>query len=315
MGQLNISNHPKRLDANETAFLERQLVQVKRKSYDVKYKALRAASLIPVNTETPSGTKYIDWTSFSRIGQAKIISNYSKDFPRTDIAVEEKRAYVKGIGDSFGYNIPEIRAAANANPPLPLNQKRANNAMDIVNRKIDDIAWSGDTEYKLQGFIDFPGIQEYTVPADGTGSSKKWIDKTPDQIVRDVSGLFTTVISGTNRVEEPDSLLLPSDQFEYINSTRMTDGDSTTIMQFIMKNNVHVKAIEWVLELEGAGAGSTDRMMAYPRDPDIVELNIPQPVEMFEADKEGMEYVVPVHAETAGIICFYPLAIAFGDGI
>jgi hypothetical protein len=315
MTQPNISKHPTRLDANETAFLERQLVQVKRKSYDVKYKALRAATIIPVNTETPSGTKYIDWTSFSRIGQAKIIANYSKDFPRTDIAVEEKRAYVRGIGDSFGYNIPEIRAAANANPPLPLNQKRANNAMDIVNRKIDDIAWAGDTEYNLQGFIDFPGIQEYTVPADGTGSSKKWVDKTPDQIVRDVAGLFTTVITGTNRVETPDTLLLPSDQFEYINTTRMTDGNDTTIMKFIMDNNVHVKSIEWVLELKGAGASSTDRMMAFPRDPDIVELNISQPVEMFDADKEGMEYVVPVHAETAGIICFYPLAISYGDGI
>ena len=313
MSKLNTTNHPKRLDANETALLQRQLVKVKSKSYDEKYKSLRAAMLIPVNTDVASGTKFIDWTQFSRLGQAKIIANYSKDFPRTDIAVTEKRAFVRGLGDSFGYNIPEIRAAQNAG--VPLNQRRANNAMEIVELLIDDIAWEGDSEYKLQGLIDYPGIQEYTVPNDGTGTTKTWSTKTPDQIVRDVSQLFTTVITGTNRVEEPDTLLLPSDQFELINSTRMTDGDTTTIMQFIMKNNVHVKAIEWVIQLEGAGSGSTDRMMCYPRNPNNLTLEIPQAPEQFDADKEGMEYVVPVHAETAGVIVYYPLAIAFGDGI
>ena len=36
---------------------------------------------------------------------------------------------------------------------------------------------------------------------------------------------------------------------------------------------------------------------------------------MFAEDKKGMSYQVPVHAETAGVIVYYPASIAFGDGI
>jgi hypothetical protein len=313
MENYNFSKNPQRLDANETAFLIRQLTYIKTKSYDTKYKALKAATLIPVSTEVPSGEKHIDYTVFSRIGQAKIIANYAKDFPRVDIAVEEKRANVKGIGDSFGYNIPEIRAAARAG--LPLNQRRANTATDLVNRKIDDIAWNGDTEYGLQGFIDFPGTVEYTVPNDGTGTSKLWSTKSPDKIVRDMSGLVTSVITTTKGVEEPDTLLLPLEQYEYINSTQKSDASDKTILKWFLENNVHIKQIEWLVELDGAGVSGTDRMMCYVKDPMNLTLEIPQVTEQFDPQQEGMEFKVPVHAETGGVIIYYPLSVAYGDGI
>lgn len=309
----NVGQDPQRLDANETAFLQRQLIAMKAQSYDTKYKALRAATLIPVDTSTPSGSKYIDYTVFSRVGQAKIIANYAKDFPRVDVYVEEKRANVKGIGDSIGYNIPEIRAAARVN--LPLNQKRVMTARDQIDREIDDIAWNGNTEYGLHGFIDFPGTVEYTVPNDGTGTSKLWSTKTPDKIIRDMAGLVTSVITTTNAVEKPDTLLLPLAQFEYINSTQKSDASDKTILKWFLENNVHIKQVEWLVELDGAGVSGTDRMMCYVKDPRNLTLEIPQPTEQFEPQQEGMEFKVPFHAETGGVIIYYPLSVAYGDGI
>jgi hypothetical protein len=95
----------------------------------------------------------------------------------------------------------------------------------------------------------------------------------------------------------------------------MGDGSDITILQYILKTSPAIKNIEWLTELKGAGATGTDRMMAYPRDPQHLTLEIPQAFEQFEPQQEGMSFEIPCHEETAGVIVYYPLALAFGDGI
>lgn len=302
-----------KLDVNESAFFKRQLEFIKSQTYDVKYKELKATTLIPVSTEAPNGADTITFRRFSKIGFAKIVSDYANDFPRVDIVGEEQQAFVRSLGDSYGYSVKEIRRAQMAG--LNLNARRAETARRAIDELINDIAFSGDTDYNLQGLIDYPGITEYTVPNDGTGSSKLWSTKTPDQIVRDVTGMLDAVVDTTNGRESPDTLILPLSQYLIIANTRMTDGNDKTIMTYIKENNPFIKKIEWIVELKSAGAGSTDRMMIFPSDPRNLTLEIPQPFEQFTPQQKGMEFEVPCHAETAGVIVYYPLSIAFGDGI
>lgn len=302
-----------KLDVNESAFFKRQLEFIKSQTYDTKYKQLKAVNLIPVSTDAPNGADTITFRRFSKIGFAKVISDYANDFPRVDIVGEEQQAQVRSLGDSYGYSIKEIRRAQMAG--LNLNARRAETARRAIDQLINDIAFSGDTTYNLQGLISYPGITEYTVPNDGTGSSKLWSTKTPDQIVRDVTGMVDAVVDTTNGIEAPDTLILPLSQYLIIANTRMTDGNDKTIMTYIMENNPFIKTIEWVTELKSAGAGSTDRMMLYARDPRNLTLEIPQPFEQFPPQQKGMEFEVPCHAETGGVIVYYPLSISFGDGI
>ncbi len=309
----NESKNPMVLDANETIFMKRQTEHVKAKSYDVKYKNLKATTILPVDTSAPSGSTIITFRQYSKTGVAKIISDYANDFPRVDVYGIEKSAKVRGIGDSYGYSIPEIRRAQTGN--FPLEQRRANTARRASDEKVDDVAWNGDAAYGLVGFIDYPGITEYTVPADGLALSKTWLSKTPDQIVRDITGLISSIITTTNGREEPDTLLLPSDQYLHIANTRMTDGDSKTILTFIMDNNPFIKIIEKVNEMGSAGAGATDRMMAFSKTLENLSLEIPQPYEQFPPIQKGMTFVINTHQETGGVIIYYPLSVAFADGI
>lgn len=302
-----------KLDANESAFFKRQLEYIKSQTYDTKYKNLKATTLIPVSTEAPNGADSITFRRFSKVGFAKIVSDYANDFPRVDVYGEEQQSPVHSIGASYGYSIKEIRRAQMAG--LNLNQRRADTARRAIEEEIDSIAWDGDSDYGLNGLIDYPGITEYTVPADGTGSVKLWSAKTPDKIVRDVTGMVDAIVDTTNGREAPDTLLLPITQYLYIANTRMTDGNDKTIMTYIMDNNPFINTIEWVVELAGAGAGATDRMMLYTRSPNNLTLEIPQPFEQFSPQQKGMEYEVPVHAETGGVIVYYPLSVCYGDGI
>lgn len=302
-----------RLDAGESAFFTRQLESIKTRTYDVKHSVLKATTLLPVSTEANSGATSITYRSYDAVGVAKIVADYAHDFPRVDVYGTEKSVKVKSLGAMYGYSIKEIRSAQMAG--VPLDQRRANAARRAIDELVDKLAWVGDAAAGINGFVNYPGITEYTVVADGTGATKTWATKTPDQIVRDVTGLINSVISVTNGREIPDTLLLPISQYNIIANTRMTGNSDKTILTFILENSPYLRSVEWVTELTTAGAGGTARMMVYPRDPEHVTLEMPQMFEMFPPQPKAMEFEVPCHAETAGVIVYYPQSVAFGDGI
>jgi len=302
-----------RLDANESAIFARQLEYIKAKTYDTKYKDLKAYMLIPISTEAPNGATQITYRKFTGVGFAQIISDYAQDFPRVDVYGEEVTIKIKGIGDSFGYSIKEIRSSQMAGTRL--DQRRAKTAKQAIEQLINSIGLTGDSDFGLTGLLNYSGMTEYTLIADGVGSSKTWAAKTPDQIVRDVTGLVSAVVVPTNGKEIPTILILPLTQYLYIANTRMTDGNSKTILQYIMENNPFLQQIEWVAELSTAGTGSTTRMMVYPKDENNLTMELPQPFEQFPPQQKGMEFEIPCHAETAGVLVYYPLSIAFADGI
>lgn len=313
MGDL-VNRNPVHLDAGESAFFTRELEFVKTRSFDTKYKQLKAMNgLLPISTEAGNGMTEITYRKFSMVGFAKIIADYAHDFPRVDVYGEEATVKIKGIGDSYGYSIKEIRSSRQTGKRL--DQRRADTARRAIEEKIDAIAWAGSTVDGLQGFINYPGITEYTVPADGTGNSKLWSTKTPDQIVRDISKLIAAVVSTTNGIEQPDTLLLDLTHWQQLATTRMGSANDTTILEFVMKTNPYLKKIDWLNELATAGANGVARMICYSNDKEHVTLEIPQAFEAFDPVQKGMEFEIPCHAETAGVIVYYPLSVAFGDGI
>jgi hypothetical protein len=303
-----------RLDAIATAFFQRQLEYIKSKTYDTKYKNLKAKLYLPTDSSAPSGTPTITYRSYSAAGHAKIISDYAHDFPRVDIYGVENTIKVHSIGDSYGYSIKEIRRAQIAGTNL--NSRRADIAKRAIEEKIDDIAWNGDTKSNIQGFLDYPGISEYTVPV-GASTTTTWASKTPDEIILDLTGMVNGVNVPTKGKENVNQILLPRTQYNQINNTRMTDTNMTILMYF--KNNNPGIAVDVLDLLDGAGdptgVDSDDRMMAYVKDPNNLTLELPQPFEQIEADKRGMEYVIPCHAEIGGVIVYYPSSVIFGDGI
>jgi hypothetical protein len=302
---------PMHLDVSETAFFKRQLESIKARTYDTKYRNLKAMEFIPVSTEHPSGTQYIIWYSFSKVGMAKIISDYAHDFPRVDVFAEENQARVKSLGAAYGYSIMEVRRAAMAG--VPLNTRRADTARRSIEELMDRLAWYGDSDYNIQGFFDYPGTTEYTTP-NGAGGNPEWSTKTPDEIIADLVGLMDAVSVPTNGREMVDTILLPRAQYNLIKNTRMGGSSDTTIFMYFMNNNPDV-TIEALDELAGQGAGSSDRMYGYVRDPEHLVQEVVTPFEQLEEDKKGATWEVPVHAEFGGVTIFYPQSVAYADNI
>lgn len=307
------SNNPLHLDANETVFFEKELEYVKSRTYDAKLAELKGLSLIPVSTEAGSGADRITYRRYRGVGFAKIIADYAKDFPRVDVFGEEASVKVKGIGDSYGYSIQEIRASQRTGKAL--DQRRATAARRAHDEAINKMALKSDSVNGTNGLLDYPGITSVTIAADGTGSAKAFASKDVDKIIRDINSMVDAVMTSTSAREIPDTLLLPIAQYNDLATRRLGSNNDTTLLKYILDTNPYIKKIDWLSELKGIGASSTDRMIVGKFDEEHITLEIPQPFEQFDAQQEGMEYTIPCHSECAGTIIYYPLAFAYADGI
>ena len=299
-----------RLDANEGIFFARQLEAIKSRAYDVKRPKLSALEVMPVSTETPEGASTITYRQYDSVGAAQIIANYANDLPRADVTGKEFTSPVRGIGISYGYNLQEIRASQMTGTPLSEKKMRA--AMRSHEELINRLAWFGDTEHGLPGFLTNPNIPAYTVTADGTGSSKLWVNKTADQIIRDVNGIINQVRTQSKDIHRANTVIMPLEQFAYISSAPRSSTTDTTILAFLQANNPGV-TFRAVLELDGVGG--LDKLVAGEFSVDNMQLEIPMAFRQYSPQQKGLEFEIPCESRFGGVIIEYPLALAIGDSI
>lgn len=302
-----------KLDANESAFFASELDAVKAQTYDARYPQLKATQLIPVPTPQDSGADTITWRSFDRVGQAKIVSDYAKDYPRVDVYGKENRVAVRDIGASYGYSLKEIRRAMMAGNQL--NARKALAARQTIETKINKLSWFGDAAWGMQGFINYPGTQK-SVPAGASASAKLWSGKTADQILKDIQAAITQVVETTNGVEMPNTLILPVAQYNLLAFTPYATGmQGKTLLAWIQENYKQLTTIDWVAELKGAGAEGKDCAIFYTKDETHVTNEILIPFEQFAPQQDGLDFKVLCQATYAGVINYYPMATIQVDGI
>jgi hypothetical protein len=302
-----------RLDANESVFFARQLEYVKSKTYDIKYPAMNALALFPVSTEAGAGAKSITYRQYDMVGMAKVIANYATDLPRADVKAKEFTSPVRGIGNSYGYDVQEIRYAQMAGTPLETRKAAA--ARKANDEKTNQLAWYGDADHGLPGFFTNPNLPGYTVTADGTGSSKLWSAKTAAQIIRDVNGIINAVTTQSKGIHKANEVWLPIAQYALIQSMPRADGTDQTVLKFLQENHPGV-TFKQVLELDNAlSSGTLDTMIAIENSADNLTLEIPMPFMQHAPQQEGLAFEVPCESRFAGVLIYYPLCAAMADSI
>jgi len=304
------------MDADGAVFFQRQLEHIKARSYDVKYAELKARSLFPVSNEGGAGITSITYRTYDQAGSAKIINAYADDLPRADVAGKETTIPVRSVGISYGYNLDEIQASQLTG--MSLDQRRANAARRSNEQVVNDVAFFGDAESNLPGLFSNPNIPTGAVVNPGSGT--EWVNKTPDQILFDVNDLFADIFETTNMVEQGNTLLMPPAQWSYIMSTPRSSNSDTTIAQYLANNSPYLNSIEDMIPVNECSAAnnpelSTDAMVAYDRNPDKLQLEIPVELEMLPIQQKNLEFVVPGRSRLAGLNIYYPMSLAIATGI
>ncbi len=303
-------------DAGESAFLERQLEHIESRVYDYKLRELKYRRLFPVSSEG-QGAETIAYDIVRGSGVAKVIANGADDLPRADTFVERFYAIVRPVGISFGYTTQELRNAAFSN--VPLEARRGVAARRGMEEKLSDIAWNGDSEYALVGILDNPNISQSQAAAPASGSARTWAggDKTPLEIIADISGAISDIVSTTNQVHEPNTVVLPVAQYEYIRKTPYSNRVPMSILRYMLDplNGFNISMFEQAPELKDTGPGDEDQMLVYERSEEVLNFRIPMEMRAMPPEQRNLEFLINMEAECAGMVVRYPLAASFTYGI
>lgn len=299
------------LDAeNLTDFFLRAVDNVKAKTYDRRYPQLKARTLIPTSFEANTGALTISYQYWDIFGVAKIVSNYARDIPRVDTQGQLKTAHVRSLADSYGYSIQDIRSAKMFGQDL--DGRKAAAAKQQILTLEDDIALFGDANFGLLGLLNHPNVPDVALPADGTGSSALWANKTADQIIRDINLVLNSISDATNGVEAADTLVMPQSAYSLLGTKRVPDT-GVSITKFLRDTYPDVNFVAWP-KLKGKGVGGTDVMVAYSKNPEKLSLEIPQDFEQMPPEPKGLEFEVNCHSRCGGVIIYAPLSLAKADG-
>ena len=303
------------LDADTDLYIAREVQYVMKKTYDVQYPDWSARKLFPVNNEVDPGAQDYIWYSFDKRGIAKIVSNYSTDFPRVSLNKKTNRGLIKTLGDSYGYSIKDMMTAKMAG--LPLDARLAKAAKEGVLQKENQIAFNGDSDNSLPGFLTNPNISNVTLTADGTGASTLFVNKTALQILRDILSLKQTITRLTKGIEKPNTLLLPPEKFDALEQPSSAYV-LQTILNFMAENwKSWLKEIISVPELSGAGiiTPGLDIMVMYDKNPDKLGLITPLDFMQLPPQMENAEWNINCMSMTGGVPIYYPLSVATAEGI
>lgn len=301
------------LDAAGDIFFARQLEYVQSRIYEYQYPAYKAFQLIPINYDIPAGAEYITTTQFQSVGRARLIQSYADDLPEAGLLGVQLTNPVQSIGTSYRYSHQEIRAAQYANISLPLRLAEA--ARRANDQTVNNLAIYGNPDVGMTGLINNPNVPVTTVPATGVGGQTEWSTKNPEQILADLNMLVNEVVVNSNGVEMPDTLLLPIEQYTLIASTPRSTTSDTTILQYFLLNNPFITRVEWLAQLDGAGVGGADIMIAYERNSNKLEMAIPMAFTQYGPQERNLEFVIPCESRFGGVSIFYPLSMAIADGI
>lgn len=299
-----------RMDDKFTAALERELEYIKTRTYDIVYPELKARQFIPVSNEVDPGAETITYRQWDEFGMAQIITNYADDLPLVDALVEEYSQRVHSIGAKYQYSIQDLRRSSMMGG-VSLDQRRARSARRFVETKIDNIGTSGQANAGLYGIANNANVSLVT-PDTGT-----WSTATAAEIVADLNKLVNSIVTTTKETFLPDTLLLDTNNYTLIASKiTSTSGDTQkTILKAFLESNPYIKNIDSWYKLGTAdAAGTGPRLICYKRDPEVLTLEIPQEFEQLPPQAKNLAFQIPVHARTAGVIMYYPMAVAYMDG-
>ena len=296
-----------RLDAGEGSIIALELEHQFSRMYDRKYPEYKARTLIPGNNEASNADETWAYKFWDSVGMAKIISDFADDLPRVGAFAQKFTGTFKSMGNSYDYDLQELRSAAKAGTRL--QDKKAVMARRGHEALADTIFAFGHAETGATGFVN-----NANVPVVSSGITGGWNTATPSQILADMQIMERTGPLNSFDVFSFDTLVLPIDEFQIISGTFMTTDNNTSVLDLFLKASPYIRNVEsWSRLATANTAGTGPRGMMYKRDPEVCELVESQAFEQMPPQVKNLSWVVPCHSRIGGVKIVYPLGMAYVD--
>jgi hypothetical protein len=288
-------------------FLERQLEYIRPQVFEVTYADIKYPTILPVTSEAGNAAQTFTYRIMDSTGEFKLIADAADDLPRADISQVEKSINIRSFGGSFGYTVQELRAAQMAN--IALEQRRASAVRRAYEEKVENVAMFGENTVGLAGFFNNSTVDVIAADKWFTGSTASG---TAQDMLELLNYGVSAIINASNMKEQPDTILLAYEDYNKISTTRNSDSSDVTVLEYFLRTNPYIRNVEPINQLDADNSElNTNRMVVYKRDPEKVQLHIPQPLELFPPQQRGLEFIVPAHARVGGVALYYPKSVIY----
>lgn len=302
-----LRNGPVRFDAGETSFITRELLAIKSKVYQTEYPTLKAMQFIPMASDVDAYAENIAYQQTDGYGKAKIVANDARDLPRVNSQIGEATTPVKTLGAEYTYTWLDLQRSARSRAPLVM--RLAARARMTIAEGIDSVLAIGDT---LSTLIGFTNVSTVHIGA----AAAAWSGATALQMYTDMIAAATLVQTNTQGIHRATDILLPVSSYAKAQTTAWsaTGASDLTVLRFFQINNPDITVSSWY-RLETAGAAGVKRMIAYDKNADVIEGQLPLGYYEFAPQYDGLALVIPCIARVGGVQCRFPKAMEYTDGM
>ena len=213
----------------------------------------------------------------------------------------------------LGWTIPELESAQKLGRPVD-QQKFA--GMQLKHQMdIDEQVYIGDTALGLTGLVNHASMTNVSNAQTGT-----WSSATPQQILNDVNELINSVWSASAYAICPDRLLIDPVNYSRLVATIVSSAGNISVLEFLKQNSLSnsingrpldIQPLKW---LTGRGAGSTQRMVAYTKDPMRVRFPL-VPLQRTPLEYRDLRQLTTYFGRLGAVELVYPETIGARDGI
>lgn len=310
-------------DAQQAAlgFLVSQTSHIERQVWEKKYPDITYPEFVPVDNSAHPWATSITYYSTDKVGKMERLHHRGRDFPKVDLSREKHEEPIVMHGIGYDYDLEEINQAQMLG--INLTADKAMAARRAYEEGVEEIAFTGDAKVGRTGLINNASVSAAEVAdPDDVGVNTTWETKTAEHILTDVDAALTGIWINSNTVEMADTVLLPLASLALINRRRIDPTSDITILSWIKKNNTYTMTTGKELKVKGlrqlatAGNGGTKRMVAYRRDPEVLKLHIPMPLQFLAPQGPyGLTYEVPGMCRIGYVDIRRPGGVRYSDNI
>lgn len=215
------------------------------------------------------------------------------------------------------YSIAELESSIQMGRPLDQTQFQGTQlklAMDT-----DEQVYVGDADLGLSGLINNPNITP-TNAVNGVGGSPTWALKTPDEIRNDFNTVLAAAWASTGYAFTPSKVIVPPVQLAKLASTITSNAGNISLLEYLRNNTIasvnngrplEIVGRKWA---QGAGAGGTDRMVAYTQDYQRVRFPM-TPMQSTQLQQIGTYWLKVYYCRLGAVEMTNREFVAYLDGI
>lgn len=214
----------------------------------------------------------------------------------------------------LGWTIPELESAQKLGRPVD-QQKFA--GMQLKHQMdIDEQVYIGDTALGLSGLVNATSVVTNVANA----TTGNWGSATPAQILADVNELLNSVWAASAYAVCPSELLIDPLNYSRLVSTIVSSAGNISVLEFLKNNSLsnsingkplNIQPLKW---LTGRGTSSTNRMVAYTKDPMRVRFPL-VPLQRTPLEYRDLRQLTTYFGRLGAVEFVYPETVGYRDGV